>query len=118
MNLLTVRAGSASRQCVRESSPTSWWKPPKTFGGNVAFIIGSGDQRRIAMASLRDGRVLRRFSRRSDNGMAASPDGRTLYYSFSGGIWAQPVEGGEPKLIVDGVDVTLDPPRPIPVCEA
>ena len=51
----------------------------------MAFVIGTGDQRRIAMASLRDGRVLRRFSTRSDNGMSASPDGRTLYYSFNGG---------------------------------
>ena len=61
------------------------------------------------MASLRDGRVLRRFSTRSDNGLAASPDGHTLYYSFSGAIWAQPVAGGEPKRITEGIDVTMDP---------
>ena len=83
--------------------------PATIFGGNVAFVIGSGDQRRIAIASLRDGRVLRRFSTRSDNGMAASPDGNTLYYSFGGAIWAQPVAGGEPKRITEGIDVTLDP---------
>jgi len=29
--------------------------------------------------------------------MSASPDGHTLYYSFSGAIWAQPVAGGVPK---------------------
>ncbi|MGH9662837.1 MAG: TolB family protein, partial [Bryobacteraceae bacterium] len=44
-----------------------------------------------------------------DNGMAASPDGNALYYSFSGDIWAQPVAGGEPKRITEGIDVTLDP---------
>jgi hypothetical protein len=83
--------------------------PATIFGGNVAFVIGSGDGRRIAIAALRDGRVLRRFSTRSDYGMAASPDGNTLYYSFGGAIWAQPVAGGEPKRITDGIDVTLDP---------
>jgi len=41
--------------------------------------------------------------------MAASPDNNTLYYSFSGAIWAQPVGGGEPKRITEGIDVTLDP---------
>ena len=41
--------------------------------------------------------------------MVASPDGNTLYYSFSGAIWAQPVAGGEPKRITEGIDVTLDP---------
>ena len=59
--------------------------------------------------SRRDGRVLRRFSTRSEMGMAASPDGNTLYYAFSGAIWAQPVAGGEPKRITEGIDVTLDP---------
>src|SRR5262249_42528534 len=68
-----------------------------------------GDQRRIAVAALRDGRVLRRFSTRSENGMVASPDGNTLYYSFSGAIWAQAVGGGEPKRITEGIDVSLDP---------
>jgi hypothetical protein len=83
--------------------------PATIFGGNAAFVIGSGDQRRIAIASLRDGRVLRRFSTRSEMGMAASPDDSTLYYSFGGDIWGQPSAGGEPKRITEGIDVTLDP---------
>jgi hypothetical protein len=102
-----VRPGGEPRVLVETSEDTSL--PATTFDGNVAFVIGTGDQRRIAIASLRDGRVLRRFSTRSDNGMAASPDGHTLYYSFSGAIWAQPVAGGEPKRITEGIDVTLDP---------
>jgi eukaryotic-like serine/threonine-protein kinase len=105
--LAAVRPGGEPQVLVETSEDTTL--PATTFGGNVAFVIGTGDQRRIAMASLRDGRVLRRFSSRSDNGMAASPDGGTLYYSFSGAIWAQSVAGGEPKRIADGMDVTLDP---------
>jgi sugar lactone lactonase YvrE len=105
--LAAVRPGGEPQVLVPTSEDTTL--PATTFGGNVAFVIGSRDQRRIAIASRRDGHVLRRFSMRSDNGMAASPDGRTLYYSFSGAIWAQPVAGGEPKRITEGKDVTLDP---------
>ena len=106
--LAAVRPGSEPRGIGGNLRRTPRF-PATIFGGNVAFVIGTGDQRRIAIASLRDGRVLRRFSTRSDNGMAASPDGNTLYYSFSGAIWAQPVAGGEPKRITEGIDVTLDP---------
>jgi hypothetical protein len=105
--LAAVRPQGEPQVLVETSESTTL--PATTFGGKVAFVIGTGDQRRIAMASLRDGRVLRRFSTRSDNGMAASPDGHTLYYSFSGAIWAQSVAGGEPRRITEGVDVTLDP---------
>ena len=105
--LAAMRPGGGPKVLVETSEDTT--SPATTFGGNVAFVIGLGDQRRIAIASLRDGRVLRRFSTRSDNGMAASPDGQKLYYSFSGAIWSQSVAGGEPKRITEGVDVTMDP---------
>ena len=83
--------------------------PATIFGDHVAFNIGSGDGKRIAIASLGDGRVVRRYKSRSDAGLSASPDGKTLYYSFAGGIWAQPVDGGEPTRITDGEDVVVDP---------
>jgi len=105
--LAAVRPQGEPRVLVDSSEDTML--PATTFDGKVAFVIGRGDQRRIAVASLRDGRVLRRFSTRSDNGMSASPDGHTLYYSFSGAIWAQPVAGGDPKRITEGNDVTIDP---------
>jgi tRNA A-37 threonylcarbamoyl transferase component Bud32 len=106
-HLAAVRPGGTPRVLVNTPEETAL--PATIFGGNAAFVIGSGDQRRIAVAALRDGRVLRRFSMRSDFGMAASPDGSTLYYAFGGTIWAQPVAGGEPKRITEGLDVTLDP---------
>jgi len=102
-----VRPGSQPRRLVETPEDTAL--PATIFGGKVAFVIGSGDQRRIAIAALRDGRVVRRFSMRSDYGMAASPDGNTLYYAFSSTIWAQPVGGGNPQQITEGIDVTLDP---------
>ena len=105
--LAALRPGGEPRVLVETDEDTTL--PATTFGGNVAFVIGSGDRRRIAIASLRDGHVLRRFSTRSDSGMAASADGLTLYYSFNGAIWAQPVSGGDPRRVTEGIDVTLDP---------
>jgi Tol biopolymer transport system component len=105
--LAEMRPGSEPRLLVETAEDSSL--PATIFGGNVAFVIGTGDQRRVAIAARRDGRVVRRFSARSDAGLAASPDGNTLYYSYSGAIWAQPVAGGEPRRITEGIDLALDP---------
>ena len=105
--LAAIRPGGEPRVLVETSEESSL--PATIFNGYVALMIGTGDQQRIALASLRDGRILRRFGTRADNGMSASPDGKTLYYSFAGAVWAQPVADGEPKRITEGVDVVLDP---------
>lgn len=102
-----MRPGGAPHLLVNTAEETTF--PATIFGDHVAFNIGSGDGKRIALASLGDGRVVRRYKTRSDTGLSASPDGRTLYYSFAGGIWAQPVAGGEPTRIADGEDVVVDP---------
>jgi len=102
-----MRPGGAPHPLVNSAEETTF--PATVFGDDVAFNMGSGNARRIALASLGDGRVLRRYKSRSDAGLSASPDGKTLYYSFAGGIWAQPVEGGEPTRIADGEDVVVDP---------
>ena len=83
--------------------------PATVLGGNLAFNLGAGDAQRVALASLKDGRVLRRYSARSEGGLSASPDGQTLYYSSAGAIWSQPVAGGDPMRITGGEDVVLDP---------
>jgi hypothetical protein len=105
--LTGMRLGGAPRLLVNTADETSF--PATIFGDHVAFHVGSGDAKRIAIASLGDGRVVRRYRSRSDAGLSASPDGKTLYYSFGGGIWAQPVDGGEPARIADGEDVAVDP---------
>jgi Tol biopolymer transport system component len=105
--LSAMRPGGAPRLLVNTAEETTL--PATIFGDHVAFTIGSGDGKRIALASLGDGRVVRRYNSRSDKGLSASPDGKTLYYSFAGAIWAQLVDGGEPTRIADGEDVVLDP---------
>jgi len=78
--------------------------------GSIAFIAGSEDGRRLAIATLRDGRIVKRFGSRATSvgSMTAAPDGKTIYYASAGFIWAQPVAGGEPRKITDGTDATLD----------
>jgi Tol biopolymer transport system component len=78
--------------------------------GEVAFLIGPEPRRTIAVASLASGRVTRRipFDKGRIRSLAASPDGRTLYSSAGGSIWAIPASG-EPRRICAGESVAADP---------
>jgi len=80
--------------------------------GQVALRIGLGAGRRLAVASLRDGRILRSLdiNAASVESVAASPDGKTLYYSSEGAVWSVPAAGGaQPRRITEGNSVSLDP---------
>jgi sugar lactone lactonase YvrE len=62
--------------------------------------------------SLEQGRVIRRLQGPSGlvgDILAASPDGRTLYYTYSGAIWAVPAGDGRSEKVRDGHDVVVDP---------
>jgi DNA-binding winged helix-turn-helix (wHTH) protein len=78
---------------------------------NFAFIIGAQDQPHIAIASLRDGRIIRRFptDARLVTAITAPADGQTIFYASNGIIWAQPVSGGEPRKIGEGYDLAVEP---------
>jgi hypothetical protein len=43
--------------------------------------------------------------------LAATPDGRTIYFAAGGSIWSVPVGGGEVRKIAGGEDVVWDPSR-------
>jgi len=78
----------------------------------VAFLIGSGATRKLAIASLADGRIVRRLEKAdgpSIQSLAASPDGQMLYYAASGKIWRIPSSDGPPEFIRDGDSVAADP---------
>jgi dipeptidyl aminopeptidase/acylaminoacyl peptidase len=79
----------------------------------IAFIIGNGDARRIAIASRADGRILRRLADIDAStivALTASPDAKELFYVDAGAIWRVPLDGGGPRKIRagDGVAVTPD----------
>jgi hypothetical protein len=80
-------------------------------GGGLACVIGSGAKRQIAIASVRDGRILKRISLPVSEirGMALSPDDATLYYAARGTVWSLELNGtAEPKRIIDGNQLSLD----------
>jgi hypothetical protein len=65
----------------------------------------------IAVANTSTGRITRRLSpgKGEIESIAASPDGRTLYFSAGNKIWSISVAGGEPRLIRTGHYVVTDP---------
>ena len=103
-----VQPGSLPRVLLETAEESS--SPAAPVGDStIAFMIGSGDAKRLGLASLRDGRVLRRYAAANVTSLMSTPDGRDLYYSSNAGIWSQPVSGGEPRRITDGTDAALDP---------
>ena len=80
----------------------------------VAFVIGSGDARRIAIAAIQDGRILRRtqtVNAASISAMAMSRETKTLYYVDSGTIWTVAADADEPPRKIhsgDGVAIAAD----------
>jgi len=79
---------------------------------NIAFLIGSGASKAIAIASMSDRRVMRRLS--VTNGasiaqLASSPDGARLYYVNERTVWEVPVEGGEPQKIAAASSIAVHP---------
>jgi len=78
----------------------------------AAFIAGTGADQMIVIASAGEGRIIRRLSGSkgaSVNNLAASPDGRTLYYTVDGTLWAIPADDGTPHKISAGDGVAVDP---------
>ncbi len=113
--LMVAAAGKDPQTLVQTNEETAM--PGALLpGGQLAFVLGSGAQRTIAIASMADGRIVRRLTSTQGNGLsyygnslAASPDGRTLYYSSANTIWSVPSTGGQPSKILSGDSVTGHP---------
>jgi Tol biopolymer transport system component len=65
----------------------------------------------IAVVSIADGRIVSRIKLKHDriDSLAASPDGKTFYYSTAGTIWSMPAAGGDPLKLATGDSVAADP---------
>ncbi|HXH48489.1 MAG TPA: winged helix-turn-helix domain-containing protein [Terriglobia bacterium] len=78
----------------------------------VALMVGSPPAEELAIASIKEGRILRRFEAtkgRQIESVEASPDGKSLFYVFSGSVWSISSQGGSPRRICAGDSVTVDP---------
>jgi eukaryotic-like serine/threonine-protein kinase len=77
----------------------------------VAFFVGPATDPVLALATI-DGRLVRRFPGVAGGrvtGMAASPDGKTLYMAESGTVWAVSLAGGDRRRVCSGDSIAIDP---------
>jgi dipeptidyl aminopeptidase/acylaminoacyl peptidase len=77
-----------------------------------AFLLGSARHAVVAVASIADGRIVRRLNEipgKEVKDLTASPDGKTLYYVASKTVWGIPATGGQPRRIVPGEALAADP---------
>jgi eukaryotic-like serine/threonine-protein kinase len=88
------------------SSPMTVVKPRE-----IALVIGAEPRDTIAVAETTTGRITHRISpgKGEIKSLAASPDGRTLYFAAGGAIWTIPASGGEQRMIRAGDSVAADP---------
>jgi len=109
--LVAARPGGEAVPFVETKEETSL--PACRVGeGEFAFLLGPPDRAVVAVASLADGRIVRRLDGVPGNkvtDLAASPDGKTLYYVASGTVWAVSTSGGQPRRIAPGDAVAADP---------
>jgi Tol biopolymer transport system component len=88
--------------------------PPMAQAGDdeVALMAGTPPGRMLTIASMKEGRIIHRFEategKRID-AVAASPDGKSLYYVSSGTVWSVPSQGGNPRKICAGDGIAVDP---------
>jgi hypothetical protein len=117
--LVSVLAGSATRVMVvapgRE--PSAFLDSSEPSDGPLALVgrdrvalrLGAGAQRAVAIVSTTTGEVVRRLAGLDPHSLAGSPDGKTLYYTAAGAVWAVPTNGGSARRIRSGDGVAADP---------
>ena len=109
--LLAAKPGGEATPLIETKEETS--VPACRVGeSEIAFVLGTHNDAVLAVASIADGRIERRLSGVPGNeviDLAASPDGKTLYYVASRTVWAVPTSGGQPRRICPGDGVAADP---------
>jgi len=109
--VMVVEVGKDPVPLVSTSEET--WGPMTPVGtGEVALMVGSQSSPAIGLAALANGRLTRqfRFDKGFVSGMAASPDGHTIYVVADGLVWAVPLTGEAPRKIRSGDGVAVDVP--------
>jgi Tol biopolymer transport system component len=88
-------------------------RPPFAAIGaqQAVMMMGPAASPDIAFVNTADGRLVRRFHAPSADigSLDASPDGRTLYYTYAGSVWSLPAEGGTPTKLGAGDSLTVEP---------
>lgn len=108
--LVAVEPGKNPAAMVATTEETS---TPVTVASprEIAFLIGPVPRGTIAFADMETGRITRRIAPGKGEvvSLAASLDGRTLYFGAGGTIWSIPSAGGEARKIRAGDRVVAAP---------
>ena len=108
--LMTMAAGKNPLPLIATTEETSL--PMAATGSRgIAFMIGPPPHTTIAVADTVSGRVATRIAPGKGEivSIAASPDGKTLYFSADGKIWSVPTAGGAAAFVRTGDSVITDP---------
>jgi len=109
--MAVIRPGERLFPFVETSEET--FEPATVISDNeVACMIGSGENQTVAIVSTKNGQIVRRLKGtmgKQIGQIAASPDGKTLYFVESQSIWAIPVADGEPRKLSSGDGVAPSP---------
>jgi hypothetical protein len=111
LNVFRVGLGS---QNLLESSEESSLPAAKIGTGSVAFLLGSEGAKNIAIATLRDGRIIKRFRFDASSvfSITAAPDGRRLYFSDGQEVYTigtDEDDGAKPVPVTKGASLAIDP---------
>jgi hypothetical protein len=110
-HLKVFRADVGSRNLL-ESSEESSLPAARVGADSVAFLLGPGDAPHIAIATLREGRIVKRFSfdASSVRSIAVTPDGNKLYFCSHGQVsWIDAKdENAKPAPMTDGDSIAID----------
>lgn len=111
---LKVFRPSVGSQNLLDSSEQSSTPAARVGTGSVAFLFGSEGARHIAIATVRDGRITKRFQfdASSVRSIAATPDGSKLYFSDREQVWSigtNEADGAKPIPVTTGASVAIDP---------
>ena len=109
--LMLTKTNKQATSLIDTSEETSG---PISVVGNdqIVFLIGSGQEKSVAIASLSDRRLIRKISvpgAASISQLASSVDGTMLYYINENTLWEVSAEGGEPRKIAAANSIAIDP---------
>jgi len=111
--LMLTRTNKLATSLIDTDEETSG--PITVVGGDrVAFLLGSGPAKSVAIASLLDRRIIRRISvpdAASIIQLASSADGKILYYVSENTVWEMSSDGIEPRKITTANSIAVDPDR-------
>jgi WD40-like Beta Propeller Repeat len=92
-----------------QSGPPVAWVGPDS----VAFLAvpAAGGAPMLALASAKDGRILRRFEETAGvapQSLTVGADGRSLFFAEKGNVFELPKDGGKPRILCAGHGVAAD----------